>query len=137
MKLKKEQLAEVVKQRRNTKGYTQTELSELSKISLRSIQRIEKAEVLPRSYTINSLAKILDFKVEELTSEETVTVQQESSKMPKKVILSLGSGLILFLLALAFLAQANSFPENSFEAFNFWAAVVLVISTTQWFIWKN
>ncbi|MGB7785224.1 MAG: helix-turn-helix transcriptional regulator [Salinimicrobium sp.] len=137
MSSKKERLAEIVKQKRLKRAITQTELSEIAGISLRSVQRIEKAEVYPHGYTLDALAKALDFSIEEIPLEKNNTIENKTSKRAKKIILSLGSGLILLLLALAFLAQARSFPENNFEAFNYWAAVVLIISTTQWFIWKN
>ncbi len=45
---------------RKKKNLTQQELSELSGISLRTIQRIEKGEVEPRSFTIRKLQDILD-----------------------------------------------------------------------------
>ncbi|GAB2760216.1 helix-turn-helix domain-containing protein [Salinimicrobium soli] len=134
---KKERLAAIVKQKRLAKGITQTELSDSAGISLRSVQRIEKAEVFPRGYTIEVLAKALDFSIKDLEQEESPAAEKSGSARPKKIILSLGSGIIILLLAMAFLSQSRSFPENSFELFNFWTAVVLLISVTQWMIWRK
>ena len=72
----KKMIAALVKEGRIAKGYTQKELSDLSHISIRSIQRIENGEILPRSYTLKTLAGILgksfeDFAVGE-SSVETV-----------------------------------------------------------------
>ena len=53
----KEDIARLVKDGRIAMGYTQQELSDLTRISLRSVQRIENAEVLPRLYTLKLLAK--------------------------------------------------------------------------------
>ncbi len=45
---------------RDKKNITQQELAELSGISLRTIQRIEKGEVIPRPYTIRKLQEALE-----------------------------------------------------------------------------
>ena len=44
---KQKMIAEIVKEYRAIKGYTQKELADISNISLRSIQRIESGEVVP------------------------------------------------------------------------------------------
>jgi len=46
---------------RLAKGLTQSELAEKSKVSLRTIQRIELAEVMPRSYSVKSIFSILEY----------------------------------------------------------------------------
>ena len=51
----RERLAKLIRDGRVTKGITQQELSDLAGLSLRSIQRIEKAEVAPRAYTLRIL----------------------------------------------------------------------------------
>lgn len=135
MQIDKHRLAEIIKLQREVKGLTQTELSEKSGISLRSIQRIEKREVLPRSYTIKALGMILDFGIEDLTIPEHEEHKPDSSKSSKKVILSLSSGLIIFLLALAFLYQSPTFPESTFELTIFWIVMLIVITIFQWIIW--
>lgn len=45
---------------RNRKKLTQQELSELSGISLRTIQRLEKGNVIPRPHTIRKIEEILE-----------------------------------------------------------------------------
>jgi len=59
--LNKEAIARLVREGRAAKGYTQQELSEITGISLRSVQRIENAEVQPRMFTIKILAEHLGF----------------------------------------------------------------------------
>lgn len=44
---------------RNRKGLTQEKLSDLSKINLRTLQRIEKGTTEPRSDTLNSICQVV------------------------------------------------------------------------------
>ena len=46
---------------RKTQGLTQLELAEKCEVSYRTIQRIEAGKVTPRSFTIKTLSKALDF----------------------------------------------------------------------------
>ena len=55
---------------RKKKNLTQQELSELSGISLRTIQRIEKGEVEPRLFTIRKLQEVLDMDFGQETENE-------------------------------------------------------------------
>lgn len=52
-------LAFKVKGLRNRKGFSQEQLSEESKLSLRTIQRIEKGESVPRGDTLLKLTQVL------------------------------------------------------------------------------
>lgn len=51
---------------RKRKGLTQEELSELSKINLRTLQRIEKGDSAPHSYTLQKLCQVLEIKIEDI-----------------------------------------------------------------------
>lgn len=131
------------------KGYTQKELSELSNISVRSIQRIENGEIIPRTYTLKTLAGILgrsyeDFarNMQEQGAGETV-VENPPANSPvrishaQRVILSAGICLSILVLAAAFIAQSSRFPETSFEFFVFSAVVLLLITVTLFFLWRR
>lgn len=117
-----------MKAKRLEKGYSQNKLAELSKLSLRSIQRIEKAEVYPREYTIKILQEVLDIQESAAYDDK----MGSRSSVSKKIIISIGSFLLILLLALAFISQAPSFPENHFEAYLYWSFVVALICATQW-----
>lgn len=70
-------LAERLKYHRKTKGLSQEELSFKTNVTVRTIQRIEKAEVNPHLNTVKLLAVALDIEVDELLplsnpKEETV-----------------------------------------------------------------
>ncbi|TRO67567.1 helix-turn-helix domain-containing protein [Christiangramia sabulilitoris] len=122
----------MVKSNRIQKGYTQAILAEKTKLSLRSIQRIEKGDVCPREYTLKVLSEILEVPLASFKKEESPI------KIPvnKKVILSTGSGLIILLCSLAFLSQSAVFPETNFESYLFWCAITVMICVTQWIIWN-
>lgn len=56
---------------RKLKGMTQETLSELTGLNVRTIQRIESAEVDPRLYTLKSIADALGVNLEELLPQPT------------------------------------------------------------------
>ena len=129
-------IASLVKEGRIAKGYTQKELSELSNISIRSIQRIENAEILPRSYTLKTLAEILGLSFETLQKEAPVPRRFKINRN-QKIILSVGVSLFIFFLAWAFMAQSSSFPETEFELIIFSAIVLLFITSLLAIIWRS
>jgi transcriptional regulator with XRE-family HTH domain len=133
----KKMLATLVKEGRIAKGFTQKELSELTNISTRSIQRIENGELTPRLFTIKSLSSALGFSMDEIDS--TMLAQQEPVKVntAQKIILSAGACLVIGFLAWAFTAQSNRFPETHFETFLFLAGVILIITLVVFLIWKR
>lgn len=124
-----------VREARLAKGYTQKELSDLSKISVRSIQRIENGEIIPRSYTLKTLSKALDISWDE-TQEE---VQHETFRVNhmQKIILSIGLPMFIVLACWAFIAQSPRFPETAFELLTFAALVLLGITVILIFIWRT
>lgn len=51
---------------RKRKGYTQEEISDLSKINLRTLQRIEKGATEPRGNTLRNLCSILEININDV-----------------------------------------------------------------------
>jgi len=51
---------------RNNKGLTQEELAELTQVSVRTIQRIESGQTIPRNFTVKAIAKSLEVPYESL-----------------------------------------------------------------------
>jgi transcriptional regulator with XRE-family HTH domain len=138
MEIEKQKLAKVVQDRRAAQALTQTELAEKTGISLRSVQRIEKGEVLPRPFTIRALATALSFKEEDLTANNVeAKPPADPGSRAGKIILSVIVPVVFLLLILAFLAQSATFPETCFEAALFWAAVIFVIGIFLWFLWTG
>ena len=78
---------------RNQKSITQKELSELCKIDIRTIQRIESGEVTPRISTVKLIANALSCDMGIFNGD-----QENTSSLPNKVLLALFiTGLIYFI----------------------------------------
>ena len=134
---------------RLSKGLTQKELSERSNISIRSIQRIENGEIIPRSHTLKTLAGILELSFEEFiksarkqniivqVNEDVETKSSSSLNHPQRIILSIGICLVIIFLAWAFASQAENFPETSFELLVFTTTVLVLITSTLFFLWRK
>jgi len=67
--MKQPHLGNKISELRIAKGLTQSELAEKCHLSLRTIQRIESAEVTPRSYSIKLIFKNLDYDAYNLTDK--------------------------------------------------------------------
>jgi transcriptional regulator with XRE-family HTH domain len=126
-----------VKEARLAKGYTQKELADLSNISVRSIQRIENGEILPRSYTLKALCEILGVPFETMQKTETAPKVSSHVNKSQKIILSIGITLILLFVSWAFIAQSPRFPETNFEFFLFSAFVIMLITVILVTIWRR
>lgn len=59
--MKQPELGRKISELRKAKGMTQEDLVEKCNISVRTIQRIETGEVMPRSYTIKTILAALDY----------------------------------------------------------------------------
>lgn len=140
-KLNTQQIGSLIKQSRIKKGYTQQQVADMTQLSLRSVQRIEKGEVMPRQYSLEVLANQLEFTPiiveDELTIStcQTVITPQPMNKA-RKLILTLGLAILSILLTGAFISQSRGFPETHFEAFLLWAGVAIAYLVFVWKIWK-
>lgn len=136
---------------RLSKGFTQKELSERSNISIRSIQRIENGEIIPRSHTLKTLAGILELSFEEFMKsarKQNITIQENEDvetssasssvlNVPQQIILSTGICMVIIFLAWAYTSQAKNFPETTFELLVFAATVLTLITSTLFFLWHK
>jgi transcriptional regulator with XRE-family HTH domain len=68
MKMKQPELGRKIADLRKAKGYTQEELVEKCNLSVRTLQRIESGEVVPRSHTIRVIFAALDYKVYDVSN---------------------------------------------------------------------
>ena len=62
-----------ISEHRKAKGLTQEELAELSKVNLRTIQRIENDENEPRGKTLILICEVLDINIEDLSNTKNET----------------------------------------------------------------
>ena len=72
---------QIVKQLRDTKGWSQEHLAEVAGLSLRTVQRVE-AEGSASAETKMALASALGIKAEELTPKHTSLSVQRPGKLP-------------------------------------------------------
>ena len=92
--MKQPQLGNKVLEIRNSKGLTQKELSESCNVDIRTIQRIESGEVIPRWSTIRILAAALDCDEKIFSSAEE---RGDISKIQSFLVLSIIMGIIYFI----------------------------------------
>ncbi|GAA3972969.1 helix-turn-helix domain-containing protein [Mucilaginibacter dorajii] len=64
---------------RKAKGLTQEELAALTRVNLRTIQRIESGESKPRPFTIKAIANALDLGLTNLRIQPLATNDQENT----------------------------------------------------------
>jgi transcriptional regulator with XRE-family HTH domain len=139
----KEMTATWLRDGRLSKGLTQKELSERSHISMRSIQRIENGELVPRSHTLKTLAEILGLSFENFMKAarelEVAIPQEESHRLtrPQRIVLSIGICIIILLLAWAYVAQAPTFPETTFELLIFLSTALALITVVLFILWRK
>ena len=62
---------------RKSKGFSQELLAEQSGVSLRTIQRVEQGETVPRGHTVQALAAALEVPLEALRTEEMLEAAPE------------------------------------------------------------
>lgn len=74
--MKQPELGKRILELRKQKGFTQEELVEQCNISVRTIQRIEAGEVMPRSYTVKTILSALDYDLEQLQHQNTGLAQE-------------------------------------------------------------
>lgn len=58
---------------RKIKGLTQEEVADRANITVRTIQRIESGETVPRNFTLKAIAQVLDIPFEDLVSKDNQT----------------------------------------------------------------
>ena len=88
-------IGEKIRDARKLKGLTQEELAELSKMNLRTIQRIENNENAPRGKSLNLICEVLDLSIEDLFEHEKV-------KRKKTLVTTIVNGVFLIVLNIAF-----------------------------------
>lgn len=86
-----------ISEARKLKGFTQEELAESTKINIRTIQRIEKNENIPRGKTLSSILEVLEIDLEDL--------QKIENQVRKKNYLNIiADGIFLIILNLVIIS---------------------------------
>lgn len=113
------ELGKKILELRLSKGLTQNELAELCNVSLRTIQRIELAEVTPRSFTIKTIFSVLDYDfynsnapiVNEKTSSSVYWIK-DLFNLKKNTMRKLSFLSIILLFATVLLTRNESQAQN-------------------------
>jgi transcriptional regulator with XRE-family HTH domain len=98
--MKQPELGQKIVELRKAKGMTQEELVERCNINVRTIQRIEAGEVLPRSFTIRSIMDALGYDYQFLHLETSDNSQMEIKKVAIFIKIAFWVGVVYFLLAI-------------------------------------
>lgn len=96
---------------------TQEELAFETNLSVRTIQRIEKGEVDPRTYTLNVLAEALEVELGDLLPEDVVNINSTNNSKNWIALLHL-SGFFCFLIPpiLIWIWKRDEIPEMKSHA---------------------
>ncbi len=81
--MKQPDLGKKISELRQAKGFTQGELAERCNLSLRTIQRIESAEVMPRSFTIKLIFESLDYVINNSFGKHTYMLDRLAYKLKR------------------------------------------------------
>lgn len=134
----KHKIGESVKLQRLAKGYTQSYLSQISGVGVRSIQRIENGEVNARLYTLNILQEKLNFKFDEThLKAKNPDLKKGNLSRRMKIILSYAFGFLFVIVMSIFLIKSITFPETQFELFIFISSGIAFYSMILFYIWRK
>lgn len=134
MTLTKDEIALIVKKARLQRPFTQKELAGLAGVTLRSLQRIENGEVLPRAYTLSRLATHIDLS-SPLMSNNPIAASHARPNIARRWILTVSSLVGLILTFGAYIIQSPTFPETLFETLLTLLAGCLIYTIILYRIW--
>lgn len=131
-------IGQKIKELRLLKGLTQEDLAERTRLSVRTIQRIESGDVDPRTYTLSLLAEALDVELETLTAEKAQRAQMTQSTIisdaekTKWLALLHISGLFVLLLPplIVYIWKKEEIPEmepHFTDIMNFQISIIIYI----------
>lgn len=134
---------ELIKELRIEKGMTQEGLAEMTELSTRTIQRIEKGEVDPRAYTLQMIAQALDVDFS-IFMDKGFNENTETNKAKKSYSLAFLhlSGLIplIFPIILVWrhLKQTDKGATDHFKvALSFQLLIFGVLCGCLWVYWRS
>lgn len=91
-------LGNKISELRKQKGMTQAELAEISKVNLRTVQRIELGQVMPRSHTVKLIFKSLGVEYFEAYTKLDAIHNKKAPKKTKKKLFRISIASVLFLV---------------------------------------
>ncbi|SIT04843.1 Helix-turn-helix [Belliella pelovolcani] len=126
------QLGQKIQAWRKAKGMTQEELVEKCNINVRTIQRIEAGEVMPRSYTVKAILEVLGIDMEDSFSKVPSSVNSLFTPQLKKIFLTSAIlGSIYFLISfLEFYWDSNLFFGTTTEIPFYYIPLKIAVGVT-------
>ena len=121
--MKQPQLGQKILELRQQKGLTQEELVEQCNISVRTIQRIEAGETMPRVYTIKTILSALDRDLDDL-QEDTVFETKVKEALLIEIDESKDVSFLFTQLHIGWIAGILSMIAFVFEAIDDWNYVI-------------
>jgi transcriptional regulator with XRE-family HTH domain len=117
--MKQPELGKKILELRLSKGFTQNELAEKCNLSIRTIQRIELGEVIPRSFTIKTIFSTLEF---DFYNTKTVSQNVKTStfkdaileiiNLKKNTMKKLSFLSVLLILGLFFMTKSETHAQT-------------------------
>lgn len=92
-------LAHIILEARQSKGYTQEDLADISQLTVRTIQRVENGETIPRAYTLKTLATALEIPFE--TLQAAIKEDRSKDTVPLELAEPLEEQHILHIICLS------------------------------------
>uniref|UniRef100_UPI003216F8DE helix-turn-helix domain-containing protein n=1 Tax=uncultured Draconibacterium sp. TaxID=1573823 RepID=UPI003216F8DE len=133
---------------RQRKGYTQEKLSDLSRINLRTLQRIEKGTTQPRNDTLKNICQVLEVNIEDILdygrSENLKFIKYFHLSVLACMFFPLGSVLLPLILWVTKRDKIIGLNEQGLNVLNFqilWS-ILFYFSFTLWGVfsiaqWSN
>jgi transcriptional regulator with XRE-family HTH domain len=137
-------IARLIKEKRIGKNLTQQQFADLTGLSLRSIQRLEKGEVISRMYTLETVAGHLGLEDAFRQLQAAPPNQSQPKKEPapvklnrvQKIIISTSAAFLIILVIMAYIFQSPRFPETAFEMVLLVACALVIYSVVLFFVWR-
>jgi transcriptional regulator with XRE-family HTH domain len=117
--MKQPELGQKIQNWRKAKGLTQEELVEQCNLNVRTLQRIEAGEVLPRSFTVKSILEVLKVDFSELNLKEDQKNQLSILLDNKRSFFKWGAIIGIIYLCLSFVEgfmEIGFYDENVSDA---------------------
>jgi transcriptional regulator with XRE-family HTH domain len=120
--VKQPELGQKILELRKAKGFTQEELVDRCKINVRTIQRIEAGEVMPRMFTIKTILEALGYDLNEIQFREAEeeaagpSVNKNAPLLKTAFFLGIAYFFTGFVESFIDMAVWGMFPVPSFQA---------------------
>lgn len=118
---------------RKRKGLTQEELSDLSKINLRTLQRVEKDETEPRGNTLKNICNVLEVNIEDILdygkTDDLTYIRYFHLSVLVFVIIPLGNIILPLILWLTKRDRIVNLNEQGINLINFQILWTLIACT--------